>query len=142
MQLALPTATALASAVLNSPTGDGQAIQTTSVGQRRSLRPPGSAHHPVTASAPCAAAAGHWPMCTAGQGKISASYRVGLVQLVRFLVVELTHLGLNSRFDMGVVFTANYSFSGRQRPRRQRCALGDRLHKSQDQAGSVFWRCS
>jgi hypothetical protein len=27
-------------------------------------------------------------------------------------VVKLTHLGSNSRFDMSVVFTANYSFSG------------------------------
>jgi hypothetical protein len=39
--------------------------------------------------------------------------RVDLAQLVRFLVVELTHPGLNPRFDMGVAFTANYSFSGR-----------------------------
>jgi hypothetical protein len=39
--------------------------------------------------------------------------RVGLAQLVRFLVVELTHLVSNPRFDMGVAFTANYSFSGR-----------------------------
>jgi hypothetical protein len=39
--------------------------------------------------------------------------RVGLAQLVRFLVVELTHPGLNPRFDMSVAFTANYSFSGR-----------------------------
>jgi hypothetical protein len=37
---------------------------------------------------------------------------VGLAQLVRFLVVELTHPGSNTRFDMGIVFTANYSFSG------------------------------
>jgi hypothetical protein len=68
--------------------------------------------------------------------------RVGLAQLVRFLVVELTHPCLNPRFDMGVAFTANYSFSGRRRPRRQRDALDDRLRKSQDQAGSVFRRCS
>jgi hypothetical protein len=33
---------------------------------------------------------------------------VGLVQLVRFLVMELTHLDSNSRFDMSVVFMANY----------------------------------
>jgi hypothetical protein len=50
-------------------------------------------------------------------------------------VVELTHLDLNSRFDMSVVFTANYSFSGRRRPRRQQDALGDQLRKSQDQVG-------
>jgi hypothetical protein len=37
--------------------------------------------------------------------------RVSLVQLVRFLVVKLTHLDLNYRFDMSVVFTTNYSFS-------------------------------
>jgi hypothetical protein len=53
---------------------------------------------------------------------------VGLAQLVRFLVVKLTHPGLNPRFDMGV--RANYSFSERRRPRRQRCALGNRLHES------------
>jgi hypothetical protein len=28
----------------------------------------------------------------------------GLAQLVRFLVVKLTHLDLNSKFDMSVVF--------------------------------------
>jgi hypothetical protein len=39
--------------------------------------------------------------------------RVCLVQLVKFLVVELTHTDLNTRFDMSVVFTANYFFSGR-----------------------------
>jgi hypothetical protein len=34
---------------------------------------------------------------------------VGLAQLVRFLVVELTHPGSNHKFDMCVAFTANYS---------------------------------
>jgi hypothetical protein len=48
-----------------------------------------------------------------------------LAQLVRFIVMELTYPGLNIRFDMGVVFTANYSFSGRRRSRRQRDTLGD-----------------
>jgi hypothetical protein len=67
---------------------------------------------------------------------------VGLAQLVRFLVVELTHSGSNPRFDMGVIFMANYSFSGRRRPHRQRDALGDRIRESQDQAGSVFQMCS
>jgi hypothetical protein len=42
--------------------------------------------------------------------------RVGLAQLVRFLMVELTHPGSNPRFYMGVAFTANYSFSGRRCP--------------------------
>jgi hypothetical protein len=37
---------------------------------------------------------------------------VSLVQLIRFLVVELIHTCSNIRFDMSVVFTANYSFSG------------------------------
>jgi hypothetical protein len=63
---------------------------------------------------------------------------VGLAQLVRFLVVELTYSGSNLRFDMGVVFMVNYSFSGRRRPRRQRDTLGDRLREFQDQAGSVL----
>jgi hypothetical protein len=39
--------------------------------------------------------------------------RVGLAQLVRLLVVELTHSVLNLRFDMYLVFTVNYSFSER-----------------------------
>jgi hypothetical protein len=43
--------------------------------------------------------------------------RVGLAQMVRFLVVKLTHPGSNSRFDMSIVFTTNYSFSGRRCPR-------------------------
>jgi hypothetical protein len=64
--------------------------------------------------------------------------RVGLAQLVRFLVVELTHPGSNPRFDMGAAFTVNCSFSERRRPRRQRAALGDRLYESQDQTDSVF----
>jgi hypothetical protein len=38
---------------------------------------------------------------------------VSLAQLIRFLVVELTHSSFNPRFDMCVVFTANYFFSGR-----------------------------
>jgi hypothetical protein len=63
---------------------------------------------------------------------------VSLAQLVRFLVVELTHPGSNPRFDMGVAFITNYSFSGRRRPRRQRDTLGDRLRESQDQADSVI----
>jgi hypothetical protein len=46
--------------------------------------------------------------------------RVGLAQLVRFLVVELIHLGSNPRFDMGVAFTSN-----------QRGTLDDRLCESQ-----------
>jgi hypothetical protein len=37
---------------------------------------------------------------------------VDLAQLFRFIVVELIHAGSNPRFDMGVVFMANYSFSG------------------------------
>jgi hypothetical protein len=42
--------------------------------------------------------------------------RSGLAQLVRFLVVELTHPDSNFRFDMSVVFMTNYSFSGGRRP--------------------------
>jgi hypothetical protein len=53
-------------------------------------------------------------------------------------VVELTHTGSNPRFDIDIVFMANYFFSERRRPRRQRDALGDRLHESQDQATQSF----
>jgi hypothetical protein len=38
---------------------------------------------------------------------------VGLAQLVRFLVVKLTHTFLNLRFNMDVIFMTNYSFSWR-----------------------------
>jgi hypothetical protein len=41
---------------------------------------------------------------------------VSLVQLLRFLVLEIIYLGLNSIFDMCVVFMANYFFSRRRRP--------------------------
>jgi hypothetical protein len=64
--------------------------------------------------------------------------RVGLVQLVRFLVMKLIHSCSNSRFDMCVIFMTNYSFSRGRCPCRQRCALGDRLCESQDQSDSVF----
>jgi hypothetical protein len=37
--------------------------------------------------------------------------RVVLVQLVRFLVVELIHPVSNSRFDICVIFMTNYFFS-------------------------------
>jgi hypothetical protein len=33
---------------------------------------------------------------------------VGLAQLVRFLVVKLTYPDLNHRFDILIIFTANY----------------------------------
>jgi hypothetical protein len=36
---------------------------------------------------------------------------VGLAQLIKLLVVELIQPYLNPRFDMGVAFTVNYSFS-------------------------------
>jgi hypothetical protein len=66
------------------------------------------------------------------------SSRVSLVQLVRFLVVKLIHSNLNTKFDMSVVFTVNYSFSRRQRFHRQRDTFGDRLRESQNQIGLVF----
>jgi hypothetical protein len=44
---------------------------------------------------------------------------------------------LNPRFDMNIVFTANYSFSERRRPRRQRAALGDRLCESRSNQSSL-----
>jgi hypothetical protein len=62
----------------------------------------------------------------------------GLAQLVRFLVVKLTHICSNPKFNIGVIFEANYSFSGRRHPRRRWGALGNRLHESKDQASSVF----
>jgi hypothetical protein len=42
---------------------------------------------------------------------------VGLAELIRFLVVvKLIHPDLNPKFDMCVVFTTNYSFSGSDVP--------------------------
>jgi hypothetical protein len=38
---------------------------------------------------------------------------VQLVRLVRFLVVELIYLYLNSRFNISIIFMANYFFSER-----------------------------
>jgi hypothetical protein len=38
-------------------------------------------------------------------------YRVGLAQLIRFLVVQLTYSGANPKFDIDVTFMTNYSFS-------------------------------
>jgi hypothetical protein len=43
-------------------------------------------------------------------------YRVALVQLVRFLMVELIYPGLISKFDMCVTFMPNYFFSGNRHP--------------------------
>jgi hypothetical protein len=67
---------------------------------------------------------------------------VSLAQLVRFLVVELTQLASNPKFDMHVVFMTNYYFSGRRRLYRQVDALGDQLRESQDKVGLVIRRCS
>jgi hypothetical protein len=43
--------------------------------------------------------------------------RVGLAQLIKFLVVKLIHPDSNLKFDICVVFIVNYSFSGRRRRR-------------------------
>jgi hypothetical protein len=72
-----------------------------------------------------------------GAGKL---YRVA--QIVRFLVEELIHPDSNSKFDMNVVLTTNYSFSERWCPRRQWGTLGGWLRESHDQVSSVFQKCS
>jgi hypothetical protein len=36
--------------------------------------------------------------------KANSANWVGLAQMVRFLIVESTHLGLNLRFDMSVAY--------------------------------------
>jgi hypothetical protein len=43
------------------------------------------------------------------------NYCCRLAQLVRFLVVKLTHSSLNLIFDMSIVFMANYFFNRRRR---------------------------
>jgi hypothetical protein len=40
--------------------------------------------------------------------RVAHRSRVGLAQWVRFLVVQLIHICLNFRFDMGVTFVTNY----------------------------------
>jgi hypothetical protein len=45
-------------------------------------------------------------------------------------VVELNYLYLNLRFDMCVIFMANYFFSRRRRFHQQQDTLGDRLRES------------
>jgi hypothetical protein len=45
--------------------------------------------------------------------KSNIGSRVGLAQLIRFLVVELNYSDSNSIFDMSVIFITNYSFSRR-----------------------------
>jgi hypothetical protein len=54
-----------------------------------------------------------------GKDQLLYTGKVCLVQLVRFLIVKLIYLDLNLKFDMSVIFTINYSFSERRRPRRQ-----------------------
>jgi hypothetical protein len=56
-------------------------------------------------------------MCSSFR-KLVLNSRVDLVQLIRFLVVKITHSCLNPRFDMSAIFTTNYFFSGRRRLRR------------------------
>jgi hypothetical protein len=55
----------------------------------------------------------------------NSTSKLGLTQLVRFLVVKLTYLDSNFRFGMCVVFTINYSFSDSRRLHRQRNVLID-----------------
>jgi hypothetical protein len=74
--------------------------------------------------------------------QVSLSLQSGLTQLIRFLELELTHSGLNPRFDMNIAFMANYSFSERRRLRQQQYALSDRFYQSQDQTDSIFQMCS
>jgi hypothetical protein len=67
---------------------------------------------------------------------------VGLAQLVRFLVVELTHLGSNSRFDMGVAFTLIILSVGGDVSVDSEALLVIDFVNLKIKAGSVFQRCS
>jgi hypothetical protein len=44
--------------------------------------------------------------------------------------MKLIHPDLNSKFNMGITFMANYSFSGRRHLHRQRATLSDRFRES------------
>jgi hypothetical protein len=57
---------------------------------------------------PCAFV-GYW------EWLIKKVHAAALDYLIRFLVVELIYPYLNSKFDMSVIFIANYSFSWRRR---------------------------
>jgi hypothetical protein len=54
--------------------------------------------------------------------KFGRKHRVGLAQLVRFPIMELTYLDSNPRFDIDVIFMTNYFFSDRRHLHQQRGA--------------------
>jgi hypothetical protein len=61
--------------------------------------------HPRTFHYNCNHARAGFP---ANQPNKYKTCRVGLTQLIRFLVLKLIHPGLNLRFNMGAIFTVNY----------------------------------
>jgi hypothetical protein len=63
--------------------------------------------------------------------------RVGLAQLIRFLVVELIHSDSDLIFDMSVVFMTNYFLVGDGVPVDSESFLV-RLHESQDKTVQSF----
>jgi hypothetical protein len=62
--------------------------------------------------------------------------------MVSFLVVELTHPGLNHRFDIDVAYLWLIILSVVGDVSVDSGTLFDRLCESQDQDDSVFQRCS
>jgi hypothetical protein len=67
--------------------------------------------------------------------------KLGLLQMVRLVMVELTHLGLNSRFDVSVTYLRLIILSVVDDVSINIEAFFDRLHEYQYQAGSVFRKC-
>jgi hypothetical protein len=67
---------------------------------------------------------------------------VGLVEIVRFLVVELIHPSSNLRFDMIVTYLRLIILSVICDVSIDSEVLFDRLCESQDQVNPVFQMCS
>jgi hypothetical protein len=62
--------------------------------------------------------------------------------MIRFLVMEPIYPSLNPRFDVSVTYLQLIIFSVVADVLVDSNALFNRLYETQDQTGSVFYRCS
>jgi hypothetical protein len=63
---------------------------------------------------------------------IQTFHKLGLAQMVRFFVIESTHLGSNSRFDLGVAYLRRIILSMVSDVPVNSDVLFDRLHESKN----------
>jgi hypothetical protein len=63
---------------------------------------------------------------------IQTFHKLGLAQMVRFLVIESTHLGSNSRFDLSVAYLRRIILSMVSDVPVNSDVLFDRLHESKN----------